>query len=80
VAASPRDLAHATILIMARPGYERFPALAQEAALICMTAGNNSISSSDIRRLVREGKSVRYLVPDPVERFIAEHALYVETS
>ena len=77
----PREIfAHATILIMARPGYERFPALAPEAALICMTAGSNSISSSDIRRLVREGNSVRYLVPDPVERFIAEHSLYVETS
>jgi len=71
---------HATILVMARPGHERFPALAPEAAFICMTAGSNSISSSEIRRLVREGKSIRYLVPDLVERFIAEHSLYVEAS
>jgi nicotinate-nucleotide adenylyltransferase len=72
--------ARATILIMARPGHERIPALSPEAAIICMTAGSNSISSSDIRRLVREGKSIRYLVPERVERFIAEHSLYVEAS
>ena len=78
---SPREIfAHATILVMARPGHERLSALAPEAALIRMTAGSNSISSSEIRRLVREGKSIRYLVPDRVERFIAEHSLYVETS
>jgi nicotinate-nucleotide adenylyltransferase len=78
---SPREIfAHATVLVMARPGHERVPALAPEAALIWMTAGSNSISSSDIRALVREGKSIRYLVPDRVERFIAEHSLYVETS
>jgi nicotinate-nucleotide adenylyltransferase len=73
-------VAHATILVMARPGHERFPALPPDAALVYMTAGSNSISSSDIRRLVRERKPIRYLVPDRIERFIAEHSLYVETS
>jgi nicotinate-nucleotide adenylyltransferase len=34
------------------------------------------VSATDIRRLVREGRSVRYLVPDAVRRIIEEHRLY----
>ncbi len=34
------------------------------------------ISSSDIRERVRKGLSVRYMVPDAVERYIAEEDLY----
>ena len=66
----------ATILVMQRPGSEQSRIFPPEAAVICMTAGTNAISSSAIRPLVREGKSIRYLVPDAVERFIASHSLY----
>jgi nicotinate-nucleotide adenylyltransferase len=66
----------ATVLVMLRPGHARLPALPPEAALICMTAGASAISSRSIRALVREGKSIRYLVPEAVERFIAAHSLY----
>ena len=34
------------------------------------------ISSSDIRHRVAEGMSIRYLVPDTVDMYIAEHSLY----
>jgi nicotinate-nucleotide adenylyltransferase len=34
------------------------------------------ISSTDIRECVRDGKSIRYLVPDGVSEYIAKHRLY----
>lgn len=34
------------------------------------------ISSTDIRRRVEEGRSIHYMVPDSVERFIMESELY----
>jgi len=35
------------------------------------------ISASDIRERVAKGLSVRHLVPEPVNRYIKEHGLYV---
>ena len=34
------------------------------------------ISSSDIRRRAKEGKSVKYLVPESVRHYIAQNSLY----
>lgn len=34
------------------------------------------VSSTDVRRRVREGRSIRYLVPEPVRAYIDEHRLY----
>jgi nicotinate-nucleotide adenylyltransferase len=34
------------------------------------------ISATEIRQRMQEGKSIRYLVPEPVREFIIEHKLY----
>lgn len=36
----------------------------------------NEISATHVRRALRRGQSVRYLLPDTVLRYIKEHALY----
>ena len=38
------------------------------------------LSSSDIRKRVSEGHSIRYMVPEKVESYIKEHHLYLERS
>jgi nicotinate-nucleotide adenylyltransferase len=39
-----------------------------------------AVSASDIRARVRDGKSIRYLVPATVEDYINEHGLYREPA
>ena len=38
------------------------------------------ISASDIRRRCDEGRSIRYLVPDSVAAYVADHGLYRRTA
>ena len=48
---------------------KRFPATLVEAPLV-------TVSSTHIRRRVREGRSTRYLVSESVGRYIEAHGLY----
>lgn len=50
------------------------PEVASRVKLVTMPGMD--LSSTDIRQRVREGKSIRFMVPRAVEAYIAEHNLY----
>lgn len=47
-----------------------------QADIKILPANRIDISSTKIRRMIREGKSVRYMLPDQVIRFIQKNHLY----
>ena len=53
---------------------EHFPG--QEDRIRILDGPELGHSASAIRRLVGEGRSIRYLVPPAVEAYIHDHALY----
>ncbi len=76
----------AWLAVMRRPGYEPDLAALEQAVpglrerLLWIDAPLLDIASSDLRRRVREGLPLRYLVPPPVEAYIREHRLYETLS
>jgi len=58
----------AEIRVLIRPGTETIPEAVPFSGL--------AISASEIRELVRAKRSIRYLTPEPVRRYIQEKSLY----
>lgn len=77
-----RVAALARLAACSRPGYpvdEVVAGLPEEIASRVVTFGAPllDVSSTDLRRRLREGRSVRYLIPDSVIRFMEENRLYL---
>jgi nicotinate-nucleotide adenylyltransferase len=77
-------LALAHFIAATRPGYDiaRFEAEAPSAHrdVTVLDVPALAISSTDIRRRVREGEPIRYLVPEGVETYVRKFGLYREGS
>jgi len=77
-----RIVAQARLAVMRRPGFApdmsalevALPGIAERVEWV--DAPGLDVSSSDIQRRVREGRSIRYLVPRAVESLIVEQGLY----
>jgi len=79
----PKELiALAKLVVMGRPDADAFPHMHEEllpnlADRVIMTESPMlGVSSTDIVERIRAGRSVRYVVPDPVLSYIDTHRLY----
>lgn len=68
-------LKYYNIIVYLRPGYTKVPFLNHKSVKV-LKAPLLEISSSYIRKLIKMGKSIRYLVPDSVYREIINSSLY----
>jgi nicotinate-nucleotide adenylyltransferase len=79
----PRELLNeVNFVIVARPGYrldwQKLPAEYRHLKDHVVEAPAIDISATDIRRRIRAGEPIGGLVPPAVERYIAEHRLYLQ--
>ena len=72
----PREIARlATLAVAARPGSAR-SAAARGRRVVRLGNPPLAISSSAVRARARRGRSLRFQVPEAVERYIRRHRLY----
>jgi nicotinate-nucleotide adenylyltransferase len=75
-----RILALATLAVAPRLGVAKPPARPARAAgagrVVWLESPRIELSSSEIRRRARSGRSLRYLVPEPVRSYVLRHRLY----
>ena len=55
---------------------ERFPDAVASGAVVTVAGPRVDFSASELRRILAEGQSVRYQVPDAVAEYIKRHDLY----
>jgi len=75
--AADEILARADLVVMNRPGYPAADARSEfgrHARFV--NVPQIGISSTDIRRRVKHGRPIRYLVPETVEMYITQRRLY----
>ena len=69
-------LQHFPIYVYKRPGHEVLPSFPAAKKIIVLDAPLLPISATHIRKNVKEGKSIRYLVPDTVREEIERNGYY----
>ncbi len=78
-----RILTMASLLVFPRKSKESLTVTLKEMRkryggdILPIDAPVMEISSTDIRRRIRDGKTVRYMIPDKVLGYIEENGLYV---
>jgi nicotinate-nucleotide adenylyltransferase len=65
-----------SVAVVTRPGEAGAPAPASEPGVAFVPGAGLPISASQVRQSLREGRSIRYLVPDGVADYIAKRRLY----
>lgn len=70
-------------IVATRPGYdlhlvEKVLGEYYQTAVFPLKMPQLGVSSSDIRRRVRDGRSIKYLVPEAVEAYICREGLYLD--
>ena len=73
-----RHRSHPRLVGVTRPGHQLADPGLPEGVVTLIEIPALSISSSDIRQRVSEGKPIDYLVPEGVARWIRKHRLYVD--
>ena len=70
-------LAHFRLIVYPRP-HTKTSDLINHGNVKMIEAPEMNISATFIRKLIREGKSIKYLVPDPVDLVIKRKKYYVD--
>lgn len=69
-------LRHYPIYVYKRPDHEVLPSFPEAKKITVLNAPLLPISATDIRKKIKEGKSIRYLVPDAVREEIERNGYY----
>ena len=76
---APEEIfARAEVIVMSRPGFTNVSVRSdyqRRARFVHVPL--IGISGTEIRRRIKQGRSIRYLVPQKVEEYIRDHHLYV---